>query len=168
MKKTHKARRGPKKGIEIKPTQFDDLMDALGKTREEVAALCSGSAADTALTPQAVSFWKSNKHIPRKHFNVLAKEYERLRNEGKVQADVDKRVWSYFDEIRQAQGSATKLSSPLLSETGSYFYAPEIERKNVATLLDRIDEKDLIKALERKGWRVTLALKDDEGKGGVP
>ncbi|MEN0060236.1 MAG: hypothetical protein AAGB31_15465 [Bdellovibrio sp.] len=159
-----KKKAGRKHGFPITEQQFDDLIAALGGTYGEIANLCGKS-----LRPQAVSWWRHSKGIPIAHLNRLASELVRQLKE-REPTDVDKRALAY---LKQAKAIQDLTGSVIMDSRSALFHTMQQQQglalpsltdlsekpDQINQLLAMVDEKSLVKALEARGWDVSLTLK---------
>lgn len=151
--------------VKISEEQLHDLFAALKATRIDVAGI-------VGLSPHAPSRWRKSGQISKMHLKRLGWELlNRLRSRNTPLTPVEQRAKAFIElvDVLDASGSAVPLSPQ------SPFYTPQaapkkledqnfnsgVHDKNISgDLLLQCRPEQLVDALQKMGWVVTLSRKE--------
>jgi predicted transcriptional regulator len=137
-----KESRGRKRGLKVPTAIFSDLLVALNLSGNGLANRCGVSAP-------LVAHWKKEEHIELHQLKKILALLLKAQPAEATEKEAKDRAVNYL-EVILSSGSAkvTELSKTLEGVN------------QVATDLSGVPEKTLVGELERRGWKVSLSLKD--------
>lgn len=129
--------------------EYDDIVTALGMTREELAKRC-GVSKDT------IGWWRHSRSIPISHLMTIKAALDhRLRGRRDLNP-VEQRARGFI-EMALATGSAAK--SRVVPEMGMQGFAVDQSARVTKTALSKMDLDHLIAEITRRGGVVTFGAK---------
>lgn len=161
MSRKTKETRGRRAGVSIPLHKFEAMLAALRMNNKEVANLLNKDGAD--ITPQGISYWKTNGRIPEKYLHRLWVELQRqLQHRERDSGD-----WTAMDIFRNAGVILEPMlpdgSRPDIMSKADFDKAWKTKgatvSKSKATSLKSLTDRQLVEELENRGWNVKLELR---------